>query len=149
MPSSVESKADVTGSAVSSESHSKLLRLGLDLLAHTLYFLDSRSRRCCFASCQGMQPVSRVDGLWKAMSENLRQKVILHKRSPSQALSVLRLQRSQAGWLPPLHLVSSFRAYVLRYRHCIDVHADIYSPVDIRQNGGKLDFTKEVHSTNR
>lgn len=50
----------------------------------------------------------------------------------------------QVGWLPPLHLVSSFRGYVLRYRHVLDQHADVYSAEDIRQNGDKIDLTEEV-----
>lgn len=56
-------------------TNNKLMRIGTDLLTHTLYFLNDRSRRCCFAVCRGMLPVSRVDGLWKLAAENVREKV--------------------------------------------------------------------------
>lgn len=79
-----ESKAKAAQSAQSGQSpasdpnqNHKFVRLGADLLSHTLQFLGSRDRRCCFAVCLGMLPVSRVDGLWKIMAEQLRSNVSL------------------------------------------------------------------------
>ena len=92
-PSSTSSPVSVDTPVVVIESNKQncsLLRMSSDILVYMLYFLDDQSCRCCFSSCQRMQPVSRIEGLWKSACERLRRKVKLLFPNFKFSLTALR-----------------------------------------------------------